>query len=92
LNAVTHDLTAHWLNAVAAAGLRQPDAERVSVNQGHATAAGQYKAARALVFVESIDTETSNMLKDKGWMVLDFSDESRWEVLFSAHSDVFGSS
>jgi hypothetical protein len=79
-----------WLNALAAAGLRHPDAMQVSVNQGAAIAAGQYKSARALVFLEDMDTDTAVLLADKGWQVLNFSDPSLWQAQFVAHPDVFG--
>ncbi|CBL44289.1 DEAD/DEAH box helicase [gamma proteobacterium HdN1] len=85
------DRLKQWLDAVAKAGLRQPDATQVLVNQGAATAAGQYKSARALVFLDAIDAETATLLTDKGWQVLCFSDPSQWQAQFAAHADVFGS-
>jgi hypothetical protein len=48
----------NWLSAIVAAGLRQPDAMQVSVNQGAEIAAGQYKSARALVFLDDIAADT----------------------------------
>lgn len=78
-----------WSGAVAAAGLRQPDALQVPVNNGAAIAAGQYKAARALVFLDPIDAATATLLADKGWQVLDFSDASQWQAQLAAHPDVF---
>lgn len=59
-----------WLQALDAEGLRRPDAMQVPVNQGAATAAGQYKAARALVFLDDIEPDTVTVLADKGWKVL----------------------
>jgi hypothetical protein len=79
-----------WLRTLTAAGLRQPDAIQVAVNQGAAIAAGQYNTARALVFLDGIDTETAALLTDKGWQVLNFLDPSQWQALFAAHPDVFG--
>ncbi len=79
-----------WLEALSAAGLRRPDALQVSVNHGAATAAGQYKSARALVFLDAIESETAALLTDKGWQVLNFSDPSQWQAQFAAHDDVFG--
>jgi hypothetical protein len=73
-----------------AAGLRHPDAIQVPVNEGAEIAAGQYKAARVLVFLEAIDTNTAALLADKGWQVLNFSDPSLWHGQFAAHPDVFG--
>ena len=84
------DRLQNWLDALAKAGLRHPDATQVPVNQGAAIAAGQYKAARALVFLDDIDAETAALLTDKGWQVLNFSDPSRWQAQFAAHPDVFG--
>ena len=84
------DRLQHWLDALAKAGLRHPDATQLPVNQGAAIAAAQYKAARTLVFLDDIDAETTALLTDKGWQVLNFSDPSQWQALFAAHSDVFG--
>lgn len=80
-----------WLFALSQAGAVQPDAVNVSVNNGAATAAAQYKASRALVFLSAVDDQTTSVLQDKGWQVLDFSDASRWPQQFAAHADVFGS-
>lgn len=80
-----------WLSALSQAGAVQPDAVNVSVNNGVATAAAQYKASRALVFLSAVDDQTTSVLQDKGWQVLDFSDASRWPQQFAAHADVFGS-
>jgi hypothetical protein len=62
---------------------------QVPVNQGAATAAGQYRSARALVFLEPVTDDTVDTLTDKGWQVLDFSDPSQWQAQFAAHADVF---
>lgn len=80
-----------WLAALRQAGTVQPDAVNVSVNNGAAIAAAQYKASRALVFLSAVDDQTTSVLQDKGWQVLDFSDASRWPQQFAAHADVFGS-
>jgi len=80
-----------WLSALRQAGAVQPDAVNVSVNNGAANAAAQYKASRALVFLFAVDEQTTTVLQDKGWQVLDFSDASRWPQQFAAHADVFGS-
>lgn len=79
-----------WLDALTQAGLRQPDATQISVNQGTVIAAAQYKSARALVFLNDIDPDTQATLTDKGWQVLNFSDPSQWQALFAANLDVFG--
>ena len=80
-----------WLSALRQVGAVQPDAVNVSVNNGAAIAAAQYKASRALVFLSAVDEQTTSVLQDKGWQVLDFSDASRWSQQFAAHADVFGS-
>jgi hypothetical protein len=81
-----------WLQALAQAGLKHPDALNISVGQGAATAAGQYKSARALVFLESVSDELKATLIDKGWQLLDFSDSRDWPALFEGHPEVFGKS
>ncbi|QDS15201.1 DEAD/DEAH box helicase [Xanthomonas arboricola] len=80
-----------WLSALRQAGAVQPDAVNVSVSNGAAIAAAQYKASRALVFLSAVDEQTTSVLQDKGWQVLDFSDASRWPQQFAAHANVFGS-
>lgn len=85
-----NDRLQHWLETLTAAGLRQPDATQVLVNQGAAIAAGQYKTTRALIFLDVIDAETVALLTDKGWHVLNFSDPSHWQAQFATHPDVFG--
>lgn len=89
--ASTNALLDQWLLALDASGLRRPDALQVPVNQGAAIAAGQYKTARALVFLDAIDANTSALLADKGWQVLYFPDPSHFQAQFAAHADVFGS-
>lgn len=80
-----------WLTALRQAGAMQPDVLSVPVNNGAAIAAAQYKASRALVFLSKVDEQTTSVLQDKGWQMLDFSDASRWSQQFAAHADVFGS-
>jgi hypothetical protein len=78
-----------WLAALHRAGLATPDALNVPVNQGAATAAAQYKAARALVFLSQVDAATAATLQDKGWQVLDFSEPEHWAERFAEHRAVF---
>jgi Lhr-like helicase len=86
-----HGLRLHqWLQALAAAGLRQPDSTAVPVLQGAAVAAGQYKAARTLVFLQKVEPETAGLLQDKGWQVLYFGEPPLWQAQFAAHPAVFG--
>ncbi|NIC35822.1 DEAD/DEAH box helicase [Halomonas desiderata] len=86
----TDDPLDAWMSALRQAGAVQPDAVNVSVNNGAAIAAAQYKASRALVFLSEVDEQTTGILQDKGWQVLDFSDASRWPQQFAAHVEVFG--
>lgn len=86
----TNALLDQWLLALRTQGLRQPDALQVPVNQGTVTAAGQYKSARALVFLDGVDPDTTALLIDKGWRILNFADPSQWQARFAAHADVFG--
>ncbi|WP_313146380.1 DEAD/DEAH box helicase [Diaphorobacter nitroreducens] len=83
-------LESRWLAALNQAGLAPPDALNLPVNQGTATAAAQYKAARALVFLTPVDAATTATLRDKGWQVLDFSDPEHWSARFTEHHAVFG--
>lgn len=81
-----------WLKALECAGLLRPDALQVSVNQGAATAAAQYKAARALVFFQPLADDIRATLVDKGWQVLVFADPVQWSAQFDEYPDVFGKS
>ena len=85
-----NDRFQHWLDTLTTAGLRLPEATQVPVNGGTAIAAGQYKSARALVFLDHIDPDTTALMTDKGWQVLNFSDPSQWQAQFAAYPDVFG--
>lgn len=84
------DLVTEWLAALRAHNLKQPDATEVPVNQGQATAAGQYKSQRILVFVEAVPDDLKNQLQDKGWQVLDFSTPTEWPNLFEHYADLIG--
>lgn len=79
-----------WLAAIDDAGCRRPDATNLSVGQGAAIAAGQYKSARALVFIHPLPDEIRATLVDKGWTVLDSSDTNEWHAQFEAHPEIFG--
>ena len=85
-----HDRLAAWLTALHARGLQPPDATRIPVQGGQATAAGQYKGARTLIFLEPLPDAVRDALTDKGWQALDFSTPEQWPALFQQHSAVFG--
>jgi hypothetical protein len=86
----TDDKLQRWLATLSSRGLQPPDATAVAVHNGEATAAGQYKGARTLVFLEQISGEVRDALIDKGWQLLDFSNPEHWAALFSQHSAIFG--
>lgn len=79
-----------WLAQVEARGLRKPDATQVPIQQGIATAAAQYKSARVLVFLDTIQQDIQTTLAEKGWKVLDFSRPDQWPAEFDRHGEVFG--
>ncbi|MDO9105700.1 MAG: DEAD/DEAH box helicase [Methylovulum sp.] len=88
--ATENDATNEWLAVLRARHLKQPDATGVSINQGQAIAAGQYKSLRVLVFLEPLADELKSHLEDKGWRVLDFSNHLLWPKLFEQHADLLG--
>jgi len=85
-----HDRLSTWLAALHALGLQPPDATQVPVQGGQATAAGQYKGTRTLIFLEPLPDAVRAALTDKGWQALDFSHSEQWPALFRRHSAVFG--
>lgn len=88
--ATENGLLGAWLAALQARHLRQPDATGVSINQGQAIAAGQYKSQRILVFLETLANEIRTQLEDKGWQVLDFSNPTQWLGLFEQYVELLG--
>ncbi len=86
----TSDVLQQWLHALGEQGLRQPDAQNVSVGQDAVTAEAQYKSSRTLVFLAPLADDIRNELTDKGWQALDFSDKRQWPELFNKHANVFG--
>lgn len=88
--ATENDVTSEWLAMLRLRHLKQPDATGVSINQGQAVAAGQYKSLRVLVFLEALANDIKNQLKDKGWQVLDFSNPTQWPSLFEQYADLLG--
>jgi hypothetical protein len=84
------DLSGQWLTALRAQNLKQPDALDVSINQRQATAVGQYKNQRILVFIKPISEDLKNQLQDKGWQILDFSVPEQWPTLFAQYAALIG--
>lgn len=79
-----------WLAELSTAGLAEPDKLNIPLSGGAATAAAQFKAARALVFLEPVEQATTTTLQDKGWEVLDFHDISQWPSQFAALAQLIG--
>ncbi len=88
--ATENGLLGAWLAELQARQLRQPDATEVSINQGQAIAAAQYKSQRILVFLEALVNDIKAQLEDKGWQVLDFSNPIHWPGLFEQYADLLG--
>lgn len=86
-----NDKLTQWLAALDAHELSRPDAMNLTVGGGAATAAGQYKTTRTLVFLEQIPTDIATQLKDKGWQILDFSEQEQWPALFEQHAKLLHS-
>ncbi len=84
------DRLSAWLAALHAHGLQPPDATQIPVQGGQATAAGQYKGTRTLIFLEPLPDAVRAALTDKGWQALDFSHPEQWPALFRRHPAVFG--
>lgn len=84
-----NNLHERWLAALKQQGFKMPDKQNLAVNGGAATAAAQYHATRTLVFLEPVGKDTVTVLLDKGWEILDFSNQSEWPVLFEQHKESF---
>lgn len=85
------DVLSLWLKSLGQAGLRRPDELNVRLNQADVRAAGQYKSARALVFLVPVAADLKAALIDKGWQALDFSDPDLWSAQFAQYPEIFGS-
>lgn len=84
------DNVSQWIAALTEKNLCRPDALNVPISGGTAIAAGQYKAARVLVFVDALADDIRQQLINKGWQPLDFSDTTRWDELFEHHKELIG--
>lgn len=85
------DIATQWLSALDKHGFSRPDATNLTVGGGVATAAGQYKATRTLVFLEQLPQDIATQLKDKGWQILDFSEQEQWPELFEQYAELLHS-
>jgi len=79
-----------WLEMAKSLGVPTPDSLRVPISGTAYFATAQYKSKRILVFTDVIDESTLTMLQDKGWIVLDFSDQIKWSDLFANYAELLG--
>jgi len=79
-----------WLEMASAIGVSKPESMNVAITGTTYFATAQYKSKRILVFTQVIEQSTSAMLQDKGWIVLDFSEQAKWAELFETHLDLLG--
>ncbi|MCG8413235.1 MAG: DUF1998 domain-containing protein, partial [Pseudomonadales bacterium] len=84
------DTLSNWLKALENHGIPVPDQTNLSIGGGEAIADAQYKVARTLIFLQSVDSALQHELADKGWLILDFSEQSEWETKFSELKALIG--
>ena len=81
---------ADWLQALQSGGYNRPDQTAVPVAEGAATAAGLYKQARLVVFLEQPTDQVIQAIRDKGRDVLVMSAPAEWPTQFAAYPQAFG--
>ena len=79
-----------WLHALQSGGHQLPDQTAVPVAEGTAIAAGLYKQARLVVFLEQPTDPVIQAIRDKGRDVLVMSAPAEWPAQFAAHPQAFG--
>jgi hypothetical protein len=84
------NLLGQWQATLRQGGYSEPDTWQVPVQNGTVIAAGQYKAARALVFLNPVTDELRAAMLDKGWQAIDMSLQSTWPTQFIEFKTVFG--
>ncbi len=84
------DALASWLHALQLGGYKLPDQTAVPVAEGAATAAGLYKQARLVVFLEQPTDQVIQAIRDKGRDVLVMSAPAEWPAQFAAYPHAFG--
>lgn len=85
-----HEEAGGWLEMLRGLGGRDPDAVNVALMGGAAVAAAQYKAARALLFIELPAAEVLSYVQDRGFMALVLPDAAaQWPDFFRQHPAVF---
>ncbi|HBA85730.1 MAG TPA: DEAD/DEAH box helicase [Verrucomicrobia bacterium] len=82
---------APWLQALDTLGLKRPDALRVEIGSGLATAMAHYRTARTLVFLGDPGPAVRAYTDDRGLTAIIFpNDPVNWPDVFEAHPNVFG--
>jgi hypothetical protein len=80
-----------WTNTLRQLGHRAPDETRYALADGLGIADARYKAARALVFLDSPPPAVRSYAAEKGYSTVEFSgDSSTWPATFAAHAAIFG--
>ena len=80
-----------WINTLRQLGHRAPDETRYVLADGQGTVDALYKAARALVFLDSPPSAVQAYATEKGYSTVEFSgDSSNWPATFAAHPAIFG--
>jgi hypothetical protein len=84
------DGVSQWLQTLQSGGYNLPDQTQPPVAEGLAIAAGLYKQARIVVFLEQPPDAVIQNIRDKGRDVLVMSDPAKWPEQFAANPHVFG--
>lgn len=84
------DVLASWLNALQSSGYNLPDQTAVTVAEGTAIAAGLYKQARLVVFLEQPTDQVIQAIRDKGRDVLIMFAPAEWAAQIAAYPQAFG--
>lgn len=85
-----NEVAGGWLEKLRSLGGRDPDAVDVSLMGGKATAAAQYKTARALLFMQSPSPDVISYTQDRGFTSLVLPESATlWPAFFQQHPTVF---
>jgi Lhr-like helicase len=79
-----------WLAALHKGGFQLPDQTSVAVADGAAVAAGHYKQARLVVFLEAVSEHVIAQVRDKGRETLVMADPEDWTNQFLKFPQAFG--
>jgi hypothetical protein len=85
----SNKLLYQWLEQANALGYPEPDDLNVSIANGRAEVAAQFKITRCLIVLAPIDSQIVEDLSEKRYQVLDFSDVSQWPETFAKYKYLF---